>query len=135
MRKLNAVIEFAENNYSAYLKDVDGFTGIGDSIEEVKKSLSENIEFTLEGMREEGVEIPKCFNDQYEIEYLFDITTFLQVYGKIISKAGIEKLTGINQKQLWHYASGKRKPRKETVVKIAESVHKLGEELMKVSFA
>lgn len=135
MKRIKAIIEFADNNYSAYLENVDGFMGIGDSIEDVKKSLSENIEFTLEGMREDGIEIPKCFREEYEIEYTFDITTFLQLYGRIISKAGLEKITGINQKQLWHYANGMKKPRKETVQKVSDSVHKFAEDLLKVSFA
>lgn len=135
MKKLKAIIEFADNNYSAYLENVDGFMGIGKTIEGVKKSLLENIEFTIEGMKNNGIEIPDCFKGDYIIYFAFDVTTFLQVYGRIINKAGLEKLTGINQKQLWHYASGKKKPRKETIKKISDSVHILAEDLMKINFA
>ena len=53
----------------------------------------------------------------------------LQFYAGIFTKAGLERITGINQKQLWHYASGTRNPRPEQVLKIETALHKLGEEL------
>lgn len=133
--EIKAIIEFADNNYSAYLEGINGFMGIGDTIEEVKESLLENIEFTLEGMKRNGAKIPDCFKSDYTVNFYFDVATFLQVYSKIISKAGLEKITGINQKQLWHYACGQKKPRKETVKKLADSIHLLAEDLMKIRFA
>ena len=47
---------------------------------------------------------------------------------------GLERLTGINQKQLWHYASRGRKPCKEQIHRIESALHKLGEELLSISF-
>lgn len=44
----------------------------------------------------------------------------------------LEKLTGINQKQIHHYASGLRKPREQQRRKIAEALHQLGEELLSI---
>jgi len=41
-------------------------------------------------------------------------------------------MTGINQKQLHHYASGLKKPRQEQRKKIETALHKLGEELLAI---
>ena len=38
-----------------------------------------------------------------------------------------------DQKQLWHYASGGRKPRPEQAIKLESALHKLGEELLSIS--
>ena len=48
------------------------------------------------------------------------------IYCGIFTKSGLEKLTGINQKQLWHYANGKSLPRRAQVQKIVEALHRLG---------
>ena len=52
------VIEKAENNYSAYVRDVPGCIATGMSLEEVEAEIREAIEFHLEGLREDGVPIP-----------------------------------------------------------------------------
>ena len=52
------------------------------------------------------------------------------MYCKIFTKSALEWLTGINQKQLWHYANGKSTPRPAQVKKIETALHRLGEELL-----
>ncbi len=53
-----------------------------------------------------------------DIEWHFDVQSFLQYYSGIFTKAALERMTGINQKQLGHYASGLKKPRHAQVAKI-----------------
>ncbi len=53
------VIEKGERNYSAYVPDLPGCVSVGDTPEEVKAEIREAIEFHLEGMREDGLPIPK----------------------------------------------------------------------------
>jgi predicted RNase H-like HicB family nuclease len=53
------VIEKGERNYSAYVPDLPGCVSVGDTLEEVKAEIREAIEFHLEGMREDGLPIPK----------------------------------------------------------------------------
>ena len=40
----------------------------------------------------------------------------------IFTKAALERITGINQKQLGHYASGIKKPRRAQVEKIEKAL-------------
>jgi len=46
----------------------------------------------------------------------------------------LEKITGINQKQLWHYSSGKRKPNRETVIKIQDGLTRFAKDIEQVHF-
>ena len=48
-----------ERNYSAYVPDLPGCVSVGNTLEEAKAEIREAIEFHLEGMREEGLPIPK----------------------------------------------------------------------------
>jgi predicted RNase H-like HicB family nuclease len=53
------VIEKGERNYSAYVPDLPGCVSVGDTLEEAKAEIREAIAFHLEGMREDGLTIPK----------------------------------------------------------------------------
>ena len=59
-----------------------------------------------------------------------DVKSLLTIYKGIFSKSGLERLTGINQKQLWHYANGTSQPRRTQVLKLENALHRLGAELL-----
>src|ERR1700722_17834434 len=53
------VIEKGERNHSASVPDLPGCVSVGDTPEQVKSEIREAIEFHLEGMREDGLPIPR----------------------------------------------------------------------------
>jgi predicted RNase H-like HicB family nuclease len=53
------IIERGENSYGAYVPDLPGCVGVGDTPEEVKILIQEAIEFHLEGLEEDGESIPQ----------------------------------------------------------------------------
>ena len=53
------VIEKGERNYSAYVPDLPGCVSVGDTLKEVKAEIRAAIGFHLEGIREDGLPIPK----------------------------------------------------------------------------
>ena len=57
--KFAVVIEKAESNYSAFVPDLPGCIATGTSLEEVENQIREAIEFHIEGMRQDGEEIPQ----------------------------------------------------------------------------
>ena len=133
MKKVTVVIERAENNFSAYVQDVDGITATGESIDEIKSSIINAIEEYKSACKDLGLEIPAELRGDYEIAFELDIQSFLMIYQGIFTKSGLEKLTGINQKQLWHYANGVTKPRQAQRQKIESALHRLGNELLSLS--
>ena len=134
MKKLTVIIESAPNNYGAYIQGVDGVVAVGYSIPEMKEKIKEAIEVYKESCIEDGFEIPESLQGEYELEYHIDVKSFLEVYSQYFTKAGLECLTGVNQKQLWHYASGRTKPRKKQRERIETAIHNLGKDLLAFSF-
>lgn len=132
MKKNTVEISFTGNNFSAHIPALPGCVSVGDTMEEIKNNIYEAINFHLQGMQEDGDALPKSFTGDYELVYKFDTKSLLQYYKGIFSAPAFERLTGINQKQILHYASGIKKPREAQKKKIESALHRLGAELMAV---
>lgn len=81
MEKVNQVIvkvAYTGNNYSAYLPILPGCATTGDSVEEIKKNISDIVPFHLEGMRESHEQIPDVFNGEYKFEYQLPDGPFIE---------------------------------------------------------
>lgn len=76
--------------------------------------------------------IPTILKGDYEIVYHFDVESLLNYYKGIFTNSALEKITGINQRQLQHYSSGLKKPRQPQLKKIEDGLHKLAAELRAV---
>jgi len=53
------VIEKANDNFSGYVPDLPGCIATGDTVEQTEQNLREALVFHLEGLREDGLPIPK----------------------------------------------------------------------------
>ena len=62
------VLEKGKHNYSAYVSNLSGCIAVGDSLEDVKKSMAEAIDFHLEGMQRMGMEVPSCWSLRFVFE-------------------------------------------------------------------
>lgn len=123
-----------ENNYSACVEGLDGFVCAADTFEELKKEVVDGIKFHVDGLREEGYPIPEPFDSDYELTYKWDVESLLDYYKGVLTLSALERITGINQNQLGHYAAGRSKPRKPQIEKIENALHELGKELCTISF-
>ena len=132
MSNLTIIIEQTENNYAAYIEGIDGIVATGHSVDEIKTKMIEAIDLYVETCKDMDMEIPKELLGDYNLTFKMDTKSMLAFYYGIFTKAGLSRLTGINQKQLWHYASGTSTPRPAQKVKIENALHKLGEELLAV---
>ncbi len=57
--KYLVIIEPTSTGYSAYSPDLPGCVTTGPTLDEVKQNMHEAIQFHLDGLREDGFEIPK----------------------------------------------------------------------------
>lgn len=57
--KYLVIIEETKTGYSAFSPDLPGCIAAGSSREEVEKNMKEAIAFHLEGMGQEGLEVPR----------------------------------------------------------------------------
>jgi hypothetical protein len=132
MKKLFALIDRNEDGFSVF-EENGFFSGMGNTTEEAKQNMLDSIVFYVETCKESGKTYPTYLDGEYEVVYKFDIESLLTYYQGIFSNAALEKLTGINQKQLWSYAHGKSKPRPAQIKRIEQSLHSLGHELISLS--
>ena len=132
-RKIDAIIERADDGtYSIYsdAEDLDYLiTGTGKTVSEAKKIFEGGYEDTRRYYAKEG----KPFTE-VEMVYKYDMASFLAYYSKVISLAGLSRLTGINQQQLSHYVTGRRNPSPKTVAKVEDAIHLFAQDLASVHF-
>lgn len=129
-KQIKIIIERSDDSYSSYAENVPGIYGQGNTVDEAKQSALTAIDLLKKYNQDEN--IPAILKGDYEIVFKFDAESFLNFYKKIFTNAALERMTGINQKQFQHYASGLKKPRLAQVKKIETAMHRLGKELMSV---
>lgn len=130
IKKIKVIIERSDDSYSSYAENVRGVYGQGSTVEEAKQSALKGIELLKK--YNDPKNIPTILKGEYHIVFKFDAESFLNFYKKIFTNAALERMTGINQKQFQHYASGLKKPRLAQVKKIEAAMHVLGQELISV---
>lgn len=132
MEKVLVEISYSENNFCAQSPLLPGCVSIGFSLAEVKKNIAEAISFHVEESVELGFDVPEVFLGEYELCYTLSTEALLNAYSGIFTKSALSKITGINERQLWHYAAGVRKPRKQQKERIEQGLHELANQLLAV---
>lgn len=133
MEKLIIQIEASKDFFDGFAVNVDGISGGGNTIEECKANILEGLKLMIKNSDKSYCKAPQwLINGDYEIEYRYDTQSILNHYSHVFTKPALERLTGINQKQLHHYATGLKKPRLEQRKKIENALHNLGSELLAV---
>lgn len=108
----------------AYEGDFDGF----------ESYIRESIDFYVECAEADGEDLPEILTSPgVEFTYKFDVQSLLEHYQNIFSFAALQHITGVNQRQLWHYAAGRSKPRPKQAQKIVHALNRLGKELVTLS--
>ncbi len=67
------IYEKGDSSYGAYVPDLPGCIAVGETLEEVQTLIDEAIEFHIEGLQEDGDDVPQPSSNilvQYDIPYL-----------------------------------------------------------------
>jgi predicted RNase H-like HicB family nuclease len=134
MKTIIVILEKSENNYSAYVPELEGCIATGSTLKEVKQRIEEAVEFHLNGMKEEGLDIPESFQNDFQLSFKMDVESLFDWFSGVLTKSGISKLTGMNQSLLSQYANGIKKPSSKQSKKIEQAIHNFGEELLSIQF-
>jgi predicted RNase H-like HicB family nuclease len=132
MNKVNVIVEYSEKNLSAYIEDAPIIT-TGKDLKEIKENMNEAIELYLESCKEMKIVPVPTLQGEIQLDYKIDAATFINYYSGIFTKAALSRITGINERQLWHYAAGIHKPRKQQLEKIQNGINALTKELTSIS--
>lgn len=129
--KIIMVIEKSNDFFDAYSDNCDGIYAGGKDIPEVKANVLEAIDALKKNLPEERW--PEQLKGDYEIEWKLDVPSFLEYYSNFMSLAGMERATGINQKQLSNYLNHRAVPRRRQAERIMNGIHKFASELMSIT--
>ena len=136
MEKIKVNVQWCDKNFGASLSDnVPGSVVLtAKSYEELLHEVPETLRFHVEGMVDDGDDVPQWLRDgAYEFEYnLADVATVLRAYEPYVSLAALSRASGINQHLLSHYANGIKQPRPMQRQRIIDGIHKIGRTLMAV---
>ena len=134
MKKIVIETSYSNTGFCCACDLLKGWVVTGsDDFETFKREVRESIAFYVQCAKEDGEEYPAELDGDYELEYRFDVRSLLQLYQGIFSFASLQAITGINQKQLSHYAAGRSKPRRAQAEKINNGLHNLARQIMSLS--
>ncbi len=123
-----------ENGFSASCELLPGwivaFTG---NFSDFVSYVHESIDFYVDCAKMDHDTYPSVFDNDYELLFKMDIQSLLYCYDKILTRAALSRMTGINQRQLGHYICGRSKPRKPQSERIVNALHELGKELQSIT--
>lgn len=128
MKSVKAFVEIGQDGtFGVYMDENDlSYSVVGDG-----KSAQEAVNDFLKAyseMKDYYTSHGEVF-EEVNFEFEYDIKSFLLYYKPYLTRAGLERLTGINQRQLGHYLTGIRKPSHKTACRIVSGVSKFGNQL------
>lgn len=132
MKTVEVIVEHAGNNLSAYIEDVPVIT-TGNDVKEIEKNMQAAVELYLESCKEMNIAPVRVLQGEFTLKFKIDAATFINYYSSVFTKAALSRITGINERQLWHYAAGVHKPRKQQLEKIQKGINALAKELSAIN--
>ena len=124
MRKVEVTVENAGKNLSAYIDGAPIIT-VGNDMAEIERNMHDAVELYLE----DNPNPCDILKGEFELIFKMDVATFINNYSGVFTKSALSRITGINERQLWHYAAGVHKPRKAQSEKILNGIRSLADEL------
>ena len=132
MKIVEVIVEHAGNNLSADIEGAPVIT-VGNDVKEIEKNMKEAVELYLDSCNEMNIAPVEILQGEFTLKFKIDAATFINYYSSIFTKAALSRITGINERQLWHYAAGVHKPRKQQLEKIQKGINALTEELAAIN--
>ena len=132
MRAVEVIVENAGDNLSAYIEGAPVMT-VGNDVKVIEKNMKEAVELYLESCKDMNIAPVEVLQGEFTLKFKIDAATFINYYSSIFTKAALSRITGINERQLWHYAAGVHKPRRRQLEKIQKGIQSLSRELSAIN--
>ncbi|MBO5455467.1 MAG: CopG family transcriptional regulator [Muribaculaceae bacterium] len=98
---------------------------------QLKHDFEQSLGWHIEGCVEDGDVIPEYLvSGDYEVAYELDTAALLRDAETYTTMAAISRASGINQKQLSHYANGIKQPRPLQRERIIAGLHTIGSQIL-----
>lgn len=116
----------------------DGHDGVvlvtAKTFQKLKDDFAESLRLHIQGCVEDGDSFPDYMvRGDYDIEYDLDAAALIRNAETFTTMLAISRISGINQKQLSHYANGVKHPRPLQVARIKAALAIIGTQLISMS--
>ena len=131
--KLIVNVSWTGKNFCCGWSDDDAGTVVvtAKTFAKLKEDFEESLRLHIEGCIADGDSLPGYLvAGNYEIDYNLDMAALLRDAETYTTMAAISRASGINQKQLSHYANGIKKPRALQRARIIAGLHVIGSHIM-----
>ena len=135
MKKIKVLVNWAGGNYAATAsgEELDGSVLVTDkSFEKLREKFREAINFHKEGIVAGGDPVPVALRGSYDLKFELTTQALLRSVEDKMTFTALQKASGINVKQLSHYATGEKNPRPAQRAKIVRGIHRIAAELSAV---
>ena len=134
--KIHVEVSWTEDNFCCVWNGDDAGTVLvtAKNFQKLKEDFEESLRLHIEGCVSDGDCVPEYLvKGEYEVEYSLDPAALLRNAETYTTMAAISRASGINQKQLSHYANGTKHPRALQVERIKTGLHKIATQLAALS--
>lgn len=134
--KLTVNVSWSGDNYCGAWSDDELGTVLvtAKTLDKLKENFEESLRFHIEGCIEDGDSVPEYLvKREYEPEYHLDAAALIRNAETYTTMSAISRASGINQKQLSHYANGVKHPRPAQIERIKAALSLIGTHLLALS--
>lgn len=129
-------VSWSGDNYCCVWEDgQDGSVVVtAKTMDKLKEYFAESLRLHIRGCVEDGDAFPEYLvNGDYDIEYDLDAAALIRNAETFTTMSAISRISGINQKQLSHYANGVKHPRPIQLARIKGALAIIGTQLLALS--
>ncbi len=135
MKKINVNVSWSRKNYVAVIEEEEIGTVVvtNKTLEGLKSETAEALSFHIDEMKKDGEAVAGWLSEgMFEFEWTLHISALLKESERYTSLAAISRASGINERQLGHYANGIKVPREEQRRRIVEGIQSIGRECLAI---
>ena len=134
--KIHVNVSWTGDNFCCSWEDgQDGVVLVtAKSFQKLKDDFKEAARLHVKGCVEDGDRFPEYMvNGDYDIEFDLDAAALIRSAESFTTMSVISRISGINQKQLSHYANGIKRPRPLQIARIKAALAVIGTQLLALS--
>lgn len=135
-KKIHVNVSWTEDNYCCSWEDGQGGVVLvaAKTLQKLKDDFEESMRLHIEGCVADGDIFPEyLIAGAYDISYDLDAAALIRNAETYTTMSAISRASGINQKQLSHYANGIKHPRPAQLERIKSGLHIIGSRLLALS--
>lgn len=135
MEKIKVEVNWCEKNFACVwgCPDFGSIIVTNKTLEGLKKEFQKSLQWQIEDMLADGDDVPQWLaSGDFEIDYDLHISAILRNAEQFTTMAAISRASGINQRQLTHYASSLKEPRPAQRERIIAGLHRIGESFLAI---